>query len=124
MASYRLRGNNAERIVILDSSAILMLFEFSINLEDELIRLLGKYRIVVPKPIVDEIKSLSKAGLKIIENYEIIDAADTKGDDSVLFLVKKLDGIAVTNDRELRKRIKDAGHHSIFLRNKSKLAIE
>ena len=124
MASYRLRGNKNRKIVILDSSAILMLFEFSIDLEDELTRLLGKYKIVVPKPIVDEIKSLSKAGLKIIQNYEVIDAADKKGDDSVLFLVKRLDGIAVTNDRELRKRIKEAGHHSIFLRNKSKLALE
>lgn len=135
MASYRLWRNKTERIVILDSSAILMIFEFSVNLEDELKRLLGNYKIVVPKPIVDELKILSekesgrkksssKAGLKLIEKYDVIEAGDTKGDNSVLFLAKKLDGVVVTNDRELRKRVKEAGRHSIFLRNKSKLILE
>ncbi len=56
MASDRLRGNSASKIVVFDSSAILMLFEYSINLEEELIRLLGNYEIVVPSKIVEELK--------------------------------------------------------------------
>ena len=135
MASYRIRRNKVEKIVILDSSAILMLFEFSINLEDELTRLLGKCRIVVPKSIVEELKFLSKNGkgrkktfakvsFELIEKYDVVDTDGFKGDDSVLFLAKELNGIVVTNDRELRERTKEAGLHTIFLRNKSKLVLD
>ena len=60
MASDRLWRDREGRIVILDSSSILMLFEFFIDLEDELTRLLGRFRILIPKPIFDEIVFLSK----------------------------------------------------------------
>ena len=55
MASDRLWRDREGRIVILDSSSILMLFEFSIDLEDELTRLLGKFRVLIPRPIFDEL---------------------------------------------------------------------
>ena len=55
-------GNYFEKTVILDTSAILMLFEFSIDLEDELIKLLGRFHILVPSPIIEELKLLSKHG--------------------------------------------------------------
>ncbi len=135
MASYRIRRNKAGKIVVLDSSAILMPFEFSIDLENELTRLLGKYKMVIPSPIIEELKFLSengkgrkktfaKASFEIIEKYAIAEAGNTRGDDSVLFLAKELNGIVVTNDRELRKRAKEVGLHTIFLRNKSKLVLD
>ena len=46
MASDRLWGN-PDKKVILDSNAILMLFEFSIDLRSELTRLLGKYEVII-----------------------------------------------------------------------------
>ena len=133
MASDRLWGNRDTK-VILDSSGIMMLFEFSIDLEDELTRLLGKFQILVPKPILEELRFLSEQGkgrkrtiakpaLDLIKRYEIADA-DGTGDDSVLFLAKKLNGIVVTNDRDLRNRLKKAGLHTIFLRGKQKLVLE
>ena len=60
MASDRLRGDKKEKTVILDSSAVMMLFEFSIDLEDELTRLLGGYHVILPRPIVDELRFLSE----------------------------------------------------------------
>ena len=133
MASDRL-WINRDKIIILDSSAILMLFEFSINLEDELIRLIGKNKIVIPKQIIEELKILSAIGngkkrkiakpaLDLVKKYEIINS-EGKGDDSVLFLAKKFKGIVVTNDRELKNRLKKIGLHSIFLRGKQKLVLE
>ena len=133
MASDRIRGDRTKKIVILDSSAIMMLFEFSIDLEDELLRLLGSFRIVVPKPIVEELRLLAERGkgkkrliakpaLKLIEKYEIVDAGGN-GDESILFLAKKLNGLVLTNDRELRNQVKDLGLHSIYLRGKKKLAM-
>jgi rRNA-processing protein FCF1 len=134
MASDRLWRDREGKIVVLDSSSILMLFDFSINLEGELTRLLGKFKVFIPRPIFDELIFLSKHGkgkkkynskpaLDLINKYEIIEAEGT-GDDSVLFLAKKLNGIVVTNDKDLRKRAKDIHLHTIYLREKSKLVLD
>ena len=136
MASNRIWGDRGEKIVILDSSAIMMLFEFPVNLEDQLTELIGKHHIIVPKPIVKELMFLSqkgkgkqktkaKAALKIIEKYDVVDVNNnSKGDESVLSLAEKLDGIVVTNDHELRRRVKRSSLHVVFLRGKGKLVIE
>ena len=62
MASDRIWRDRSKKTVILDSNAIMMLFEFQINLEEELTRLIGKYRIIVPQPIYDELVFLSENG--------------------------------------------------------------
>ena len=134
MASNRLREDRNGKAVILDSSAVMMLFEFSIDLEDELTRLLGKFHIVVPRPIFEELKLLSEKGkgkkkliakpsLELIKKYEIVNA-EGNGDDAVLNLAKKLSGIVITNDRELRKRVKESSLQTIYLRGKSRLVLE
>jgi rRNA-processing protein FCF1 len=135
MASDRLWGDKIYKTVILDSSAVLMLFEFSIDLEKELTRLLGSYHIVIPTPIVRELEFLSengkgekktkaKASLKLIKKYDAINVDETGGDDSILDLAKKINGIVVTNDMELRKRLKKLSLSVIFLRSKKKLVME
>ena len=134
MASNRLWEDRDGKTVILDSSAVMMLFEFSIGLEDELTRLLGKFHIVVPRPIFEELKLLSEKGkgkkkliakpsLELIKKYEIVNA-EGNGDDAVLNLAKKLSGIVITNDRELRKRVKESSLQTIYLRGKSRLVLE
>ena len=135
MASDRLWGDKIHKTVILDSSAVLTLFEFSIDLEKELTKLLGNYHIVIPKPIVRELEFLSenekgekrmkaKASLKLIKKYNVINVDETGGDDSILDLAKKINGIVVTNDRELRNRLKKLSLSVIFLRAKKKLVME
>ena len=135
MASDRIWGNREEKIVILDSNATMMLFEFSIDLEDELTRLLGKHRIVAPKPVLEELKFLSehgkgkkkwmaKASLKLIEKYDIVDVDETTGDDAVFTLARETNGIVVTNDRGLRNRLKKISLSVVFLRAKKKLVLE
>lgn len=135
MASNRLWENPDEKIVILDSNAILMLFEFSIDLEDELTRLLGKYKIIIPKPIFDELmflstngkgnkRYISKPALELIKKYEIAEMErNLKGDKAVINLAKKLQGIVVTNDRDLIKRLKNISISVIFLRGKKRLVM-
>ena len=136
MASNRLWGNTDKKTVILDSSAILMLFEFSIDLEDELTRLLGKYHVIIPKPIFKELEFLSihgkgkkkliaKPALDLIKKFELVDLDKAvKGDDAVFHMAQKLQGIVVTNDRELRKRLKEISIPVIFLRAKKKLSLD
>lgn len=134
MASNRIRNNRTEKIVILDSNAIMMLFEFNINLDEELKRLIGNYKIIIPKTIYNELKFLSENGkenkrlkakpaLDLIKNFKLVDA-DGKPDDSLIILAKKYNGIIVTNDKKLRKDIKNNSLKTIYLRNKSKLVLE
>ena len=135
MASHRIWGDSIHKTVILDSSAIMMCFEFSIDLEKELTRLLGMYHIVVPSSIIRELESLSKKGagkkktkakasLKLIEKYETVVVDGKNADDSLVELSKKLNGVVVTNDKELRKRLKDVSVSVVFLRAKKKLMME
>ena len=113
-----------------------MCFEFSIDLEDELTKLLGKNIITVPEPIVDELKILSETGkeskkriakpaLDLAKKYEIIKInTNKKGDDAIILFAKKYSGIVVTNDRELIKRLKDISIRVIYLRNKKYLVLD
>ena len=125
MASDRLWGNRTEKVVILDSSAIMMLFEFSIDLEGELTRLLGRYHVVVPSPVHTELTVLSlrgdgkkyrmaKASLKLIERYELVKVDEKMADDALFYLAKETNGIVVTNDKELRGRLKEISLSVIF----------
>jgi rRNA-processing protein FCF1 len=134
MASDRLRGNSALKIVVFDSSAILMLFEYSINLDQEMVRLLGKYEKVVPSKIVKELKFLSEKGkgkkkqfaksaLKLINDYKIVIDKSEKADDSVINIAKKLNGVIFSNDKELKNRAKKEKIKTIFMRNKKYLMI-
>lgn len=133
MASDWLRQNR-DTIILLDSNAVMMLFEFSVDLEDELTRLFGKFKIFIPKPVVNELKFLSEHGkgrkkhiakpaLKLIEKYDIIDAYG-KGDQAILELAKKLNCIVLTNDKKLRSRLKKLSLHAVYLRGKSILVSE
>jgi hypothetical protein len=134
MASNRLRENSTSKIVVFDSSAILILFEYSIKLEQELVRLLGNYEIVVPSKIVEELKILNEKGkgkkkqfakpaLKLVKNYKIVIDTSKNADDAVLNIAKKLNGVVFSNDKELKKRAKKEKIKTIFMRNKKYLMI-
>ena len=112
MAFNRLRRNRNIKLVILDTSAILMCFEFSIDLDSQILDLLGKCEIKIPKPIYDEINILSihgkgvkknkaKSALKLIKKYKIItiDEIFKSGDDAIFQYAKNLSAYVVTNDK-------------------------
>ena len=126
MAFNRLWGN-PEKTVILDSNAILMLFEFSLDLESELTRLLGKYKIIIPSPIIEELIFLSeegrgqrrinaKASLELIKKYDVFNIDTKTADEAVLHTAQKTNGIVVTNDKELRQKLKELSIRVIFLK--------
>ena len=136
MASNRLWSNRNGKIVILDSSAIMMCFEFSIDLENELNKILGKNIITIPEPIINELQILSEKGkgrkkqiakpaLNLAKKYKIIKLdTDKKGDDAIIFFAQKYSAIVVTNDRNLRKRLKDISINVVYLRNKQYLVLD
>jgi rRNA-processing protein FCF1 len=135
MAFDRVRGDKIHKTVILDSSAFLMFFEFSVDWEKELFRLLDGYCIVVPTEVIKELEVLSKqtaserkrkaaASLKLAERYETVVTIAGNADDAVIEAAKKTHGVVVTNDTELRKRLNHDSIPVIFLRGKKKLALE
>jgi rRNA-processing protein FCF1 len=135
MASDRLWEDRGSKIVILDTNAILMLFELNINLESELKRIIGKYKIIIPKKVYDELvffsnksngkkKIYSKASLDLIKKYEIVESFEKDADNAVFLLAKKTNGIVVTNDKDLRKSLKEKSIKVLFLRAKKKLELE
>jgi hypothetical protein len=134
MAFDRIWRNPTSKIVVVDSNALLMLFEYSINYKQELVRLLGSYQLVVPSKIVEELKLLSEKGkgkkkqyakpaIKLVEKYKIIIDKSEKADDAVLNIAKKLNGVVFSNDKELKKRAKKEKIKTIFIRNKKYLMI-
>jgi len=135
MAFDWVRGDKIHKTVILDSSAILAFFEFSVGWEKELSRLLDGYCIVIPTEIIKELALLSKqtaserkrkaaAALKLVRRYQTIETRAKNADDAVIEAAKKTQGVVVTNDMELRKRLNDDSIPVIFLRGKKKLALE
>ena len=134
MAFDRLWGDKIHKTVILDSSAILSFFEFSVDWEKELDRLLGGYHLVIPIAVVQELQILATratkgqkkavAALKLIEKYDTIDQEADTVDETLMIIAEKTHGIVVTNDTELRKQLKNRGFPVIFLRGKKKLALD
>ena len=133
MAFNRVRGDKIHKTVILDSSAILMIFEFSIDLENELAGLVGAYHLVVPTAVVRELQILAThsktqkkaaAALKLIEKYETIYEDAQYADDALVQIAQRTKGFVVTNDAKVRMRLRTLGLPVIFLRGKKKLALE
>jgi len=135
MALDWIRGDKIRKTVILDSSSILAFFEFSVDWEKELNRLLDGYCIVIPTEIIKELELLSKqtaserkrkaaAALKLVGRYQTVETFAKNADDAVFEAAKKTQGVVVTNDMELRKRLNDDSIPVIFLRGKKKLALE
>ena len=112
-----------------------MLFEFPLDWESELQRLLGKYEIVVPSSIVQELthladqqggarRSYAQAALKLIRRFSVVEVDESQADDSLLELATRVKGMVVTNDRELRRRLRERSLPVIFFRGKNQLALE
>ncbi len=106
--------------VVLDTNALLMPFEISINLDAELRRLLGECEIFVPAPVIGELKRVggrhAKAALALARKYRIYET-NVQGDEGVIQTAMDLNAHVLTNDRELRSRLRKRGIRTIFLRS-------
>ncbi|HDD57481.1 MAG TPA: hypothetical protein ENF43_03075 [Thermoplasmatales archaeon] len=126
MGSYR------SKYVILDTNMILSIFEQSIDLKNSILNLIGKCEIVVPRTVLKELYLLSVHGkgkrkinaqsaIDYVErNFDIIEnEGDT--DTSLISLAKRLKAVVATNDRELRKKLRENSIPVLFLRERKKL---
>lgn len=117
------------RTVLLDANALLMPFQFRINLEAELRRLLGDVDIAVPTPVLEELRLLAthdrdaRAGGRLAAKYRVVEGHGS-ADDALLELGASLHAVVVTNDQPLLDRLKASGVPRAHLRSRSHLVLE
>ena len=129
-------SENQLRPVILDTNALMMQFQFYVDIEKELQRILNfPFQPVVPSSVVDELKRLGKGGtpkekteaklaLELAKTFrtEKVDGGDV--DTQILRLAEKLNAVVVTNDRILRARLRAKGIPNVHMRSKAFLTME
>ncbi|AUX07880.1 RNA-binding protein [Halalkaliarchaeum desulfuricum] len=119
--------------VVMDTSALMMPVECGVRVFEELDRLLGEVDPLAPRPVVEELESLSagageeataaSVGLDLSRRCEVRETDAGYADDAVLELAVAEDAYAVTNDLPLRDRLLEANVPVIGLRGRNTLAI-
>jgi len=125
--------------VILDSNALFTPLQFKIDIFEELKTLLNRrFEPVLLSPVRQELERLSKESspqmrknaafaLKLVEKCKVvvIDETGTDNVDDAITKVASRGRCAVfTNDRQLRKKLRDINVPVIYVRQKSRLTID
>jgi rRNA-processing protein FCF1 len=106
-----------------------MPFQFRLNLEAELRRLLGDVDLAVPTPVLEELRLLAthdrdaRAARRLGAKYRAVEGHGS-ADDALLELGAALHAVVVTNDQPLLDRLKKEGIPRAFLRSRSHLVVE
>jgi hypothetical protein len=113
--------------IVLDANALLMPFQFKVNLDRELKRLFGEMPVLVPSSVLGELANAldknAKAALSLARKYHIAET-ELSGDDAVMDVAIKKDSAVVTNDRELIRRLRARGIRVIRLRGERYLVAD
>jgi len=120
--------------VVLDTNALMMPVECDVRVFEELDRLLGTPKPVIPAAVREELAKLSEGndeeataasvGLDLSGRCAVRETDADYADDAVLKLAQADDVThVVTNDGPLQQRLHGAGVSVISLRGKNKLGI-
>jgi len=113
----------------------MMPLQFNIDLFEGLLELLGAYDALVPAEVVYELRGLSagcgkdaaaaRFGLTVASRCTVLPelTGDIPVDDKVIISAEMFNGVVVTNDRELRKRLIQRRIPVVVLRSRCKLEL-
>ncbi len=127
--------------MVVDTNALLIPGVFGVDIFDELERM-GYIEIIIPAPVLRELDALrcrkgktkraAELGYRILLRYmskgkvlierDNADGGDT--DSRILSIAKKRDAAVLTNDAELRRKLRQAGIATVYLRAKNRLETE
>jgi rRNA-processing protein FCF1 len=124
--------------VILDSNALFVPIQLKIDIFQELKTLLNRnFELVLLTPIQRELERLAREGssqmrkkasyaLKLAEECRIASVKEdtASADDIILQTASKWNCPVFTNDRELRKKLRNINVPVIYVRQKSRLEID
>ncbi len=106
-----------------------MPFQFRLNLESELRRILGEVDIAVPSPVLEELRLLAThdrnahAAERLAAKFRTVEGRGS-ADDALLDLALAHRAVVVTNDQPLLDRLKREGVPRAFLRSRTHLVVE
>ncbi len=124
-----------KRTVLLDTNALMMQFQFHVDIERELRRIMDfAYEVAVPSIVVEELETIAKEGLgkdahearmalELAKTFKVVDAPG-EGDTGILRLAVNLNAIVVTNDKILRARLRAKDVPAVYMRSKAFLTVE
>jgi len=125
--------------VILDSNALFVPLQFKIDIFNDLKRLLNRnFELILLSPVKRELEALAEKGspkmrknasyaLKLAEKCKYVEVdglASTLIDDIIVKIAKEGGFPVFTNDRQLKKRLRDISVPVIYVRQKSRLEID
>ena len=125
--------------VILDSNALFVTLQFKIDIFDCLEQLLERsHELILLSPVKRELEALAKKGspktrknalyaLKIAEKCKYVEVnapASAIADDVIVKIAEEWKSPVFTNDRQLKKRLRDISVPVIYVRQKSRLEID
>ena len=125
--------------VILDSNALFIPFQFRIDVFSELERLLNRrFELVLLSAVKQELEILTEKGspkmrkdaccaLKFSENCKLVKVATSVSaltDDVIVEVAREWNAVVFTNDKLLRRRLRDISVPVIYVRQNSRLEID
>jgi uncharacterized protein len=125
--------------VILDSNALFVPLEFKIDIFEELRRLLNRnVEFVLLSPVKRELEMLAAKdapkmrrqadfALRLAEKCKYVPVENDEKltiDDAIVKVAKKWSSPVFTNDRQLKKKLRDISVPVIYVRQKSRLDID
>jgi rRNA-processing protein FCF1 len=123
--------------IILDSNSLFVPLQFKIDIFEQLRILLSQnFTPVILRPIQRELEKLAKEGspqtrknatyaLKLAEKCKFVEIGEKASpDDAILETAAKWNCPVFTNDRQLRKKLRDINVPVIYVRQKSRLEID
>ncbi|WP_297519333.1 PIN domain-containing protein [Thermococcus sp.] len=129
-----------EWLVVPDTNFLLVPGQFGVDIISELNRILDvKFRIVIPNVVLDELDVIERKtrgkdllavrmAKKLAERFETVEIGrfgEKPIDDQILdFAVKNERVIVCTNDKGLKKRLREKGIPVVYLRSKKILELE
>jgi rRNA-processing protein FCF1 len=123
--------------IILDSNSLFVPLQFKIDIFEQLRILLNRnFTLIVLSPVRHELEKLARTGsphmrknavcaLKLIEKCELVETdEETAADETILETAARWNCPVFTNDRQLRKKLRDINVPVIYVRQKSRLEID
>jgi len=125
--------------VIIDSNALFIPFQFKIDIYNELKQLLNRnFELILISPVKRELERLAtKSSSKMQKNaslalkfaeqlssYFELEASQETTDDLIVKVACEWKAPVFTNDKLLRKRLRDINVPVIYMREKSRLEID
>jgi len=112
------------KTVVLDANALLMPFQFKINIDREIQNLLGGVEVIVPSSVIIELRRLkdkhAKAALSLSSKYRIVDVTK-RGDAGVIEAAEEHHAAVITNDQELIEILRKSSIPAIRMRECQRL---